>query len=61
MELCRELGIPIEERRISISEVYSACEAFTTGTMGELSPIREVDGRVLGSHGRVGPVTRTLQ
>ena len=56
----READIPIVERNISISEVYTADEMFTTGTVGELSPVLEVDGRRIGD-GEIGPLTRRLQ
>ena len=60
MELATHTGIPLYERNISIAEVYSADEMFTTGTMGELAPVLAVDGRVIGE-GAAGPVTRRLQ
>lgn len=60
MQLARANAIPLQERNISISEVYSADEMFTTGTMGELSPVLEVDGRTIGD-GAIGPLTQQLQ
>ncbi len=60
MQLARANNIPLQERNISISEVYSADEMFTTGTMGELSPVLEVDGRTIGN-GAIGPLTQRLQ
>lgn len=60
MELSGELGIKLEERRVSTSECHSADEMFTTGTMGELSPVLELDGRTIGT-GEPGPVTKRLQ
>ena len=60
MELARREGIPLEERRISLAEFHSADEVFTTGTMGELSPVLELDGRTIGD-GQAGPLTRQLQ
>jgi branched-chain amino acid aminotransferase len=48
LELCRQHGIPCEERDVSLAEVYRADEMFCTGTMGELAPVTKVDGRVLG-------------
>lgn len=45
MELALELTIPIEERNISLTELYTADLVFATGTMGELTPILEIDGR----------------
>ena len=43
--ICRELKIPIEERNISLTEFYTADEVFASGTMGELTPVNEIDGR----------------
>lgn len=60
IELCRENQIPIEERNVSLTELHTADECFTTGTMGELSPVVEIDGRVTGD-GAVGSMTRELQ
>ena len=48
------------EKRITRDEVYIADEAFFTGTAAEVTPIREVDGRIIGDGGR-GPVTERLQ
>jgi branched-chain amino acid aminotransferase len=59
LELCREHKLPHGERDISLSEVYRADEAFCTGTMGELAPVTEVDGRTIGS-GKIGPRTQRL-
>jgi branched-chain amino acid aminotransferase len=53
-------GIPTLERNISLTEVYTADEVFTTGTMGELSPVLEVDGRTIRQAGE-RPLTRRLQ
>ncbi len=60
MALCDEQGIKVVEKRITRDEVYIADEAFFTGTAAEVTPIREVDGRVIGSGGR-GPITERLQ
>jgi len=60
LELAQENDIASEERNLSLSELYTADEAFTTGTMGELTPILEVDGRIVGP-GEIGPLTRRLQ
>ena len=48
------------ERNVSLTEVYTADEMFTTGTVGELSPVLEVDGRQIGT-GSPGPMTGRLQ
>lgn len=45
IELCENNNIPIIERNISLTELYNADEFFCTGTMGELTPIVELDGR----------------
>jgi branched-chain amino acid aminotransferase len=60
MELARDLGLTVREKRISRDEVYLADEAFFTGTAAEVTPIREVDNRVIGNGGR-GPLTEQLQ
>ena len=58
IQVCRENGIPVYEKRFSLFDVYSADEAFITGTFAGTTPVREVDGRVLASLG--GPVTQRL-
>ena len=60
LELAKEAGIPVEVRRISLAEFHSADEVFTTGTMGELTPVTWIDGRVIGT-GERGEVTKRLQ
>jgi len=47
IKLAQELDIPYVERNISVSEFYNADEVFITGTMGELTPVYEIDGRVI--------------
>jgi len=59
-ELARDLSIPIFERDILREELLMADEAFLTGTAAEVTPIREVDGRTIGS-GSIGPITKRLQ
>jgi branched-chain amino acid aminotransferase len=58
--LSNEAGIEIVEKRITRDEVYCADEAFFTGTAAEVTPIRELDRRTIGSGSR-GPVTAKLQ
>ena len=58
--LAEEAGIKIVEKRITRDELYVADEAFFTGTAAEVTPIREVDGRQIGSGSR-GPITERLQ
>lgn len=60
MRLAALDGLEIVERNIPRDDVYSADEAFLTGTAAELTPIREVDGRALRAGGR-GPITARLQ
>ena len=60
LEIARDRDIPIERRRITRDEVYIADEAFFTGTAAEITPIREVDGRVIGN-GKRGEITKELQ
>jgi branched-chain amino acid aminotransferase len=59
LQLCREHGIPCREGDFSLAELYRADEAFCTGTMGELTPIVEVDGRPIGRTGE-RPVLKRL-
>jgi branched-chain amino acid aminotransferase group I len=59
IDLCREHQYTCEERNISLSEMYTAHEVFTTGTMGELTPVLEIDGRRIGD-GKPGTLTRRL-
>jgi len=60
MELARDRGLTVVEKRISRDEVYLADEAFFTGSAAEVTPIREVDNRIIGNGGR-GPLTEQLQ
>ena len=58
--LASEFGIPLIEKRITRDEVYVADEAFFTGTAAEVTPVRELDDRRIGT-GTRGPVTEKLQ
>ncbi len=60
IELAEKLGYSVEFRRITRDEVYICDEAFFTGTAAEVTPVREVDARVIGN-GKRGPVTERLQ
>jgi branched-chain amino acid aminotransferase len=60
IQLAGEIGLPVVEKRITRDEVYSADEAFFTGTAAEVTPIRELDNRAIGA-GTRGPVTARLQ
>ena len=59
-ELAQDFQYSIIEKNITRDEVYIADEAFFTGTAAEITPIRELDGRTIGT-GRRGPITETLQ
>lgn len=58
--LAKEKGLEVREKRITRDEVYIADEVFFTGTAAEVTPIRELDGRMIGQGCR-GPVTEMLQ
>jgi branched-chain amino acid aminotransferase len=58
--LAKELDIELIEKRITRDEIYTADEAFFTGTAAEVTPIRELDTRPIGS-GTRGPITQRLQ
>jgi branched-chain amino acid aminotransferase len=60
IELAKKMGYTVEHRRITRDEVYIADEAFFTGTAAEVTPVREVDARIIGE-GHRGPVTEKLQ
>jgi branched-chain amino acid aminotransferase len=59
LRLAEEAGVPTEVGDFGLPQLYSAAEAFVTGTMGELTPVLAVDGRRIGS-GEPGPVTKQL-
>jgi len=61
LNLASTLGIPIQEGDFSLTELYTADEAFTTGTMGGLAHIAEVDGRRIGPANQPGPGPVTIQ
>lgn len=60
LQLAAEIGLSVIEKRITRDEVYSADEAFFTGTAAEVTPIRELDRRSIGT-GTAGPITKQLQ
>lgn len=60
IDLCKENDIPVAEKRLSMTEMYTADECFTTGTMGELTPVMEIDSRRIGNE-EMGPVTERLR
>lgn len=60
IQLAKDAGISVERRKITRDEVYIADEAFFTGTAAEVTPIRDVDGYVIGD-GKRGEMTKQLQ
>ena len=60
MYIAEKIGIKVVEKRITRDEVYIADEAFFTGTAAEVTPIRELDNRVIGCGSR-GPLTERIQ
>jgi branched-chain amino acid aminotransferase len=60
MQLAKEFGLEVRERRITRDELYICDEAFFTGTAAEVTPIREADNRLVGN-GKRGPITEKLQ
>ncbi|MGH8213213.1 MAG: aminotransferase class IV [Rhodanobacteraceae bacterium] len=60
IRLCRANGIPVFEKDFSLTDVYGAEEACVTGTFAGLTPVREIDGRIMGD-GERGPMVARLQ
>ena len=60
IEIAQDMGIEVERRRISREEIYIADEAFLTGTAAEITPVRLIDAREIGSGSR-GEITEKLQ
>ena len=60
IRIARDKGIDVQEQSFARDELYGADEAFLTGTAAEVTPIREVDDRTIGT-GERGPLTRTVQ
>ena len=60
IQLAKDNKIPVSEERFTRDELYIADEAFFTGTAAEVTPIREVDGRIIGCGSR-GKITKKLQ
>jgi branched-chain amino acid aminotransferase len=60
LRIARDLGIPVAEQKFTRDTMYVADELFMTGTAAEVTPVREVDNRRIGT-GSPGPVTRKLQ
>ncbi len=60
IQIAKNLGITVIERRITRDETYIADEAFFTGTAAEILPISSIDDRIIGN-GEVGPITQQLR
>jgi branched-chain amino acid aminotransferase len=60
IQIAKSKKITLLEERFTRDELYTAQEAFFTGTAAELTPIRELDDRVIGN-GKPGPMTKELQ
>lgn len=60
LQIATDLGIPVREKRITRDEMYCADEAFFSGTAAEITPIRSLDDREIGSGAR-GPITQKIQ
>jgi len=60
MRIARDLSIPVAEASLTRGDLFAADEVFFTGTAAEVSPIREIDGYVIGA-GRRGPITEKIQ
>ncbi|WP_159911451.1 branched-chain amino acid transaminase [Pantoea sp. 18069] len=58
--ICQDLGLEVQQRRITRDEVYISDEAFFTGTAAEVTPIRELDRIAIGAGSR-GPITQKIQ
>ncbi len=60
IEVARDRQYPVEETQLTRDDLYLADEVFLTGTAAEVTPIREIDHRVIGD-GKRGPITEELQ
>ncbi|MEQ9423433.1 MAG: aminotransferase class IV [Cyclobacteriaceae bacterium] len=60
IDCAKALKIPIQEKNLSLTEFYTADEVFATGTMGELTPVTEIDGRII-EHSIKGKITAQLR
>jgi branched-chain amino acid aminotransferase len=60
IQVAKEFGLDVTARRLTRDDIYTADEAFFTGTAAEVTPIRELDNRTIGE-GKRGPVTAKIQ
>ena len=58
--LAKDLGLEVKSRRLTRDDIYIADEAFFSGTVAEVTPIRELDNRKIGE-GKRGPITQKIQ
>lgn len=62
IDVARRLGLTVHEKDYTLNDVYSADEAFVTGTFPSQLPVREIDGRAMGDGtGVAGPITSKIQ
>ena len=61
IHVCKENNIPVYEKNFSLVDVYSADEAFITGTLGSLRHVIDIDGRSIGDSVEPGPMNRRLK
>lgn len=60
IQLLKEMDIPVEERDVTVSELFTADEIFGTATGSGISPIVEINGREIGD-GKAGPITNEIE
>ena len=60
IDICKDLQIPCREKNLSVTEFYTADEVFCTGTMGELTRVTEIDGRLITNRSNL-PILEKLQ
>jgi len=60
IELAKDMGISVEEKNLKLEDIFTADEAFLTGTAIEIMPIRSIDDKLLGS-GEAGKITKNIQ
>ena len=61
IEIAGDLGYTLDTKSLELEDLLAADEAFFTGTAAEVTPIREVDGTVIGEIGKRGPITAEIQ
>jgi branched-chain amino acid aminotransferase len=60
IKILRDMGQPVEETTFTRDALYISNEVFFTGTAAEITPVREIDNRALGT-GKVGPIATAVQ